>query len=208
MKTAFITSTLATIALGTFATSAHAGTTTVTDPNGGTTTITTPSDGNSNSSGSSEEGGSAAKWGISTAFPTGGDIANLDFLYGLGGANWLDVTLGFNIDHTPANAAGAPANTLVEANVGLGYRMYKAASGRIHPYMEPAIDLSIGDFGNAGKTVGLGIAGKLGVDFQLFSQFTLGVQLAASLDFISAGDTFNQIHVGTSTSNINATFWW
>ena len=203
-----ITSTLATIALGTFAASAHAGTTTVTDPNGGTTTITTPSDGNSNNVGTVEGDSSAAKWGISTAFPTGGDATNLDFLYGLGGANWLDVQLGFNIDHTPANAAGGAANTVVEANVGLGYRMYKASSGRIHPYLEPAIDLGIGDFSNAGKTIGLSIQGKAGVDFQLFSQFTLGVQLVGSLNFISAGDTFNQIHLGTSTSNINATFWW
>ena len=67
MKTAsIVTSTLATIALGTFATSAHAGTKTVTDPNGGTTTITTPSDGNSSegsssSAGSSDDGGGSLR---------------------------------------------------------------------------------------------------------------------------------------------------
>ncbi len=137
--------------------------------------------------------------GISNTWPTGGDGGSANLLYAMG-ENWLDLQIGFNLD-----VVEATDSTTIGIELGAGYRMYKEMSGKVRPYIEPGILLTIGDFGDVGPTMGLLAFGAMGIDYALMDQFTLGTSLAAGLGFTNE---FKDISFGLITTSINATFWW
>ena len=157
-------------------------------------------------------GGAAAgtaTMGISTVFPTGGDGAAANVLYGLDAETFLNIRFGFDFEKgavpDPMNPGMNTDETRVGTFVGVGYRMYKPTKGRIRPYLEPGGFIAIGDFSAAGDTMALGVDAVLGVDFALMDQFTLGMGIGGALTF---SDSFDTIDLGLFTQSINATFWW
>jgi hypothetical protein len=157
---------------------------------------------------SSDTGGGTAaadaQLGIETELNTAGASPVAHVLYNLGG-NYLDAQLLFNID----NLAPDPgeSTTILTFGVGVGYRMYKDMDGRIHPYLEPAVSFALSTDDTQGKPKTIGAGAELGVDFQLFDQFTLGAAVGAGLSYTFA-DGLNELQLGLHTTSINATFWW
>jgi opacity protein-like surface antigen len=147
--------------------------------------------------------------GISTVFPTGGDGAAANLLWGLDTETFLNIRFGFDFEKgavpDPMNPGMTTDETRVGTFVGVGYRMYKPTEGRIRPYLEPGGFIAIDDFSNAGDTMALGFEAVLGVDFALMDQFTLGMGIGGALTF---SDSFDTIDLGLFTQSINATFWW
>jgi hypothetical protein len=156
----------------------------------------------------SAEGGAFA-WGkgtmgIGTTFPTGGaPFAN---------AVWMasesvgyEVFLGFDFVHTDEEDPITGNTDTVGALLGFGYRMYKPLSGRVRPYIEPALVLSIPDFSEAGDTISVGVAGLMGVEVEVVPQFSLGTGIGATLDFTNK---FKDIDFGLLTLAFNGTIWW
>lgn len=145
------------------------------------------------------------KMAISTTFPTGGDGGAANLLWGLDANTYLDLSLG--ISYGPGvPVAGAPAgDDIFGIRLGAGYRMYRDASGKIRPYIEPGVGIDIPDLSNAGDTLGLAVGAVAGIDYALMEQFTLGTGLGAELAFLNSFDT---IEFGLFTLSINATFWW
>lgn len=143
---------------------------------------------------------SAAKWGVGTTFPTGGDGQYANFLMNLSADNWLNLGVSVRIDK-----AGEGADTVFGIGARAGYRMYRAQVGRVRPYIEPFIGVDIGDAGEAGDTLGLLLGAQLGVSFQVMDQFTLGAGVGMAAGF---GDSFKSVSISTYTPSLNATFWW
>ncbi len=180
---------------------------------GGDTSMGTGDSGSSSSgtadtsnAGSSDDG--AYKMGISTTWPTGG-APTADILYSLGGANWLDLSLGINFNKG-TDPATMMSSSRFGIDLGVGYRMYKENKGAIRPYLEPAAFITIGDFSDAGNTMQLGVGALMGVDLQVLPQLTFGTGIGAGLTFgdgagAGLGDA---ISFGLLTASINATFWW
>ena len=143
----------------------------------------------------------AATWGIGTTFPTGGDGVYANFLKAMGGGeNWLDLGVSFRIDKV-----GDGADTVFGIGARGGYRMYRAQMGRVRPYIEPYAGLDIGTLDDVGPSLTLSLGGVGGVDFTVLPQFTLGAAVGAGATF---SNDFDDIHIGTFSSSINATFWW
>ncbi len=179
---------------------------------GGDSSMGTGDSGSSNE-GAAEVGNTASdsayKMGISTTWPTGG-APTADFLWSLGGANWLDVSLGINFNKGPDPTDPTMSASRFGLVLGAGYRMYKDNKGAIRPYLEPAALISIGDFSDAGNTMQLGVGALMGVDLQVLPQLTFGTGIGAGLTFgdgagAGLGDV---ISFGLLTASINATFWW
>ncbi len=161
----------------------------------------------------SDGGGAAAsggpyKMGISTAFPTGGDAAAANLLWGLGADVYLDIRFGLNFftgeQYDPINDVYNDV-TIFGTEIGVGYRMYKPLKGRIRPYLEPMIAINIADFSAFADTLSLGVGAMLGVDLIVIDQFTLGTGIGAQLSF---ADSFGAIDFHLLTNYINATFMW
>ena len=155
---------------------------------------------------SSDGGGDFPQMAISTAFPTGGDGTRANLLWGLDSETYLDISFGFNIN----KSAGDPVlmtedATVIGTDIGVGYRMYKPSEGKIRPYIEPIVQIQVGDFSEAGDTLNLGVGAIMGVDYALMDQFTLGVAIGGG---ITLQDSFDTIGLGLFTRSINATFWW
>ncbi len=144
--------------------------------------------------------------GIETSFPTGGDAAHADFLWGLNDKALLDLGIGVSFNKSPADPVlMTPSATIFGFDFIAGYRMYKPMSGKVRPYLEPAVHLGISDFKHAGDTVQLGVAALMGVEYEVVPQITLGVGVGADLNF---SQKFKAINFGLFTSSVNITFWW
>lgn len=142
-----------------------------------------------------------AKWGLGTTFPTGGDGVYANFLKAMsGGENWLDLGVSLRIDK-----AGDGADTVFGLGVRGGYRMFRAQMGRVRPYVEPFAGIDIGTLDDVGASLSLVAGARGGVDFTVLPQFTLGTSIGLGASF---SDDFNNIHIGTFQSSIDATFWW
>ncbi len=153
-----------------------------------------------------DSGGDFPQMAISTAFPTGGDNAHANILWGLDAETYLDITFGFNIAKTAGDPVAMTEDaTTIGTDIGVGYRMYKPSEGKIRPYIEPLVQLAIRDFSEAGDTLTLGVGAVMGVDYALLDQFTVGVGIGAGIVFT---DSFDTIDLGLFTNSINATFWW
>lgn len=156
------------------------------------------------------DGATDYKMGIGVVFPTGGDGAHANFLWGMG-KNYLDLSVGVNFSKGPVvDPMGMTSDeSIFGVDLGVGYRMYKPMKGKIRPYLEPFGNLSIGSFADAGPTLTLAVGALMGVDYQLWEQFTLGTGIGAVLVFDNDGtDPFKVIDFGLVTSPIIATFWW
>lgn len=147
--------------------------------------------------------GLAGLIGGDAGFPT----ANL--LYGLDANTYLDLQLGINFgpggevdDGMGGTIAG---DDIFGLKLGVGYRMYKPSKGKIRPYLEPSIVLTVADLANAGDVIDLGLGARMGVDYALWEQFTLGAAIGADLNF---NDAFDTITFNLLTTGMNATFWW
>lgn len=149
------------------------------------------------------------KMAFSTAFPTGGDAAAANLLWGLDPDTFLNLRLGFDFEKGEVIDPMDPTMTTSETRVGFfagaGYRMYKPTEGKIRPYLEPGAFVGVADFSDFGPSLSIGVGATLGVDYQLLDQFTIGMGIGAGLTF---SDEFNTIDLGLITRNINATFWW
>jgi len=141
---------------------------------------------------------------ISAQWSGAGDNGRADLLWGLNNTSMLDLNLGVNITHSTPTGTETAA-TVFGLDLALGYRMYRPASGKINPYIEPLVTISVGDFGSFTDTFGLGLGALLGVDYMFFPQFSLGAQLGARLGFTNK---FDDVSFGLFTAGINATFWW
>lgn len=135
-----------------------------------------------------------------------------NFLYGLNEKAYLDLQIGINFAKSP-EVAGPPASggTVFGIDLGIGYRMYKPMSGKVRPYLEPMVRLAIDDFSEAGGTLFFGLGAAMGVDYQVWDQFTLGGMIGGALGFDGSGpggDPFKVISFGLFSAGINATFWW
>ncbi len=88
--------------------------------------------------------------------------------------------------------------------------MYKEMDGRIHPYLEPYLIFTMRSDGSpmAEEPISIGAGAMLGVDFQLYDQFTLGAALGGGLEYELVSDVGNTFSFGFYTTSINATFWW
>jgi hypothetical protein len=151
-------------------------------------------------------GGEAGlKYGIEVDLNAVGEIGLLHALYNLGGHNYLDIGLGFDVDIEMPDEGDT--ETELAVNVLLGYRMYRALTGRIRPFLEPYLLFRWADNDALGNPLGAGVGGRLGVDFELFDQFTLGASLGAQLDFTHDDDS-DDIGFALYTTAIAATFWW
>jgi hypothetical protein len=157
-------------------------------------------------------GTEGAKMAIETSLNTIGDIPVVHLLYNLGG-NYLDAFVGLSIvNFAPEMGDGA---TVLSLSLGGGYRLYKEMDGRIHPYMEPYLIFTMTSDGNPDPSpdpISIGAGGMLGVDFQLFDQFTLGASIGGGLEYEIDSPDFgvegNAFRFGLYTTSINATFWW
>lgn len=142
-------------------------------------------------------------FGIEVELNTTGTIGILHGLYNIGG-NYLDIGIGFDFVNTSPDEGDSTTETDIRLIVG--YRMYRALSGRIRPFLEPYASIASIDT-IAGDPLTLGLGARFGVDFELVPQFTLGAALGAELDYITA-DGGDQFRFGFYTTSINATFWW
>ena len=149
-------------------------------------------------------GGGAYKWGISAPWAGAFGAVAANFLYGMNADNWLDL----GVEATAFKAvdpASGDSETTLGVGVVAGYRMYRERAGRVRPYLEPYVGLGIGDFSEAGDTLAFELGGKLGADFMVFDQLSIGAALGLGARF---EDSFDTIGVSTSTSSLNATIWW
>jgi hypothetical protein len=150
------------------------------------------------------ESSDAYKMGIETAFPTGGDGAHANFLWGMG-KNMLDLGIGIDFVHTDVADPMTGDKTTFGVDLFAGYRMYKPMKGKLHPYLEPAIHFGIPSFSHAGDTMVLGVGAMFGVNYEIIPQFTLGTGIGAGLNF---SNKFKDINFGLITASITAGFWW
>jgi len=131
-------------------------------------------------------------------FPTGGSPTTADFLYHLNSKRALNLSLGLGID------IESEEDTVISMEVNVGYRMYEFSRGRAMPYLEPFAGVFVGELGD-GDTIALQGGARLGVEFPIYKQFTLGAYLAATL---AIENSFDTIALGVSTGAITAAFYW
>jgi hypothetical protein len=151
-------------------------------------------------------GGDDYTMGIGTTWPTGGDGGHANFLWKLGGENWLDLSIGVDLTKLPD-----PLDPMADAEVvfgfelGAGYRMYKPMKGRIRPFLEPFLVFGAADVSNFADVMQLTVGAMMGFDYQLMDQFTLGAGIGAAAAF---QNKFKEFDIGLFTASINATWWW
>jgi hypothetical protein len=153
--------------------------------------------------------GGAPKWGIEVGLNAIGDEPNLHGLMNLGGSNYLDLAVGFDL--LTVMPEGGDTELLWNLRLLAGYRMYKPLTGRIRPFLEPFgtfqyIDF-VGDDDPEDNPIVIGAGALLGADFELFEQFTLGTAVGAAATF-TITDGGNLLELGLLTAAIRATFWW
>lgn len=167
-----------------------------------TTTTDTASSTSTAPAASAAGGPGNYQWAIQASFNGAADLGFVHGLYNLGG-NYLDLAVDFNFTYDSPD--GGDSSTDVAFRVLAGYRMYRAMTGRIHPYLEP-----YAFFGTStvdGEPLEFGVGGAFGVDFLLFDQFTLGTSVNAELAYETA-DAGSTLTIDVLTAAINATFWW
>jgi hypothetical protein len=183
------------------------------DTSSDTSSTDSSSDGGSmgGSMGSGETGGTTgtegAQMGIETSLNGVAGIPAVHLLYNLGG-NYIDAIVSLDIEnHAPEVGDGFTSFGL---GIGVGYRMYNDMDGRIHPYLEPYLSFNLNNSGQdtVPNETDIGAGAMLGVDFQLFDQFTLGAALGGGLNYSIISDTENVLSIGVYTTSVNATFWW
>lgn len=131
-------------------------------------------------------------------FPTGGAPDRADFLYFLSAKRALNLGLGFTVEIEDNG------DTRISTELNLGYRMYGSSPGRAMPYLEPFVGVDIDNLG-ADNSVDLEGGARLGVEYPVYKQFTLGAYLAAT---VSLDDSADRMRIGLSTGAITAAFYW
>jgi hypothetical protein len=149
--------------------------------------------------------------GLSFAVPSGGQPPpEVNLLYFTDQKTAWDVVVGAALavtgDSTPPPPAPPVAGgTKFGVVAGLGLRMYKHHSARIHTYLEPLVKVSSADLGSIGDNLVIAGAGVIGVECLMTDWFLIGGQAGLGLSF---ADKFKTINVGTATSGLYATFLW
>ena len=89
--------------------------------------------------------------------------------------------------------------------------MYKPLTGKIRPFLEPFGSFAyvdfVGDQDPEDNPIVLGAGAALGVDFELFEQFTLGTAVGGLVTFTIV-DGGNLLQANLFTNAIRASFWW
>jgi hypothetical protein len=133
---------------------------------------------------------------------------NLSLTYFTNDKTALDLLFGFDLAHTPATTMGmmmVPGGTTFGLTVGLGYRMYKHHSARIHSYLEPFASVSSVDLGSISDNLALSAGGVLGAECMFTDWFSVRGQVGVEL---TVGSTFKAVSLATATSGLFAAFYW
>ncbi|HTJ44673.1 MAG TPA: hypothetical protein VL463_21355 [Kofleriaceae bacterium] len=124
-------------------------------------------------------------------------------------ANALDLILGVNLAVTPdgVDQAGNPVAgaTTFGFAAGLGYRMYKHHSERIHTFLEPRAFIGVNDVSSFADVLTLSVGANLGAEAMFTEWFSVSGTIGASADF---SQKFKDINVGTFTGGLSANFYW
>ena len=98
-----------------------------------------------------------------------------------------------------------PGADLFGFTLGLGYRMYRHHSSKVHLYLEPEVVLATTDVSNFGDTVSLEVGLAAGVEAMFTDWFSISGQVGADLAFTSK---FNVINLATFRDGLFANFYW
>ena len=148
--------------------------------------------------------------GLSFEVPSGGITPGyaISLTYFLDPKTAIDFLVGFDLKHTPEDLTAMPPTasaTTFALTAGLGYRMYKRNSGRIHTYLEPFGLISSGDLGKIGDNVIIAAGADLGVECMFTDWFSIRGQVGVNVNF---SNKFKNIELGTATSGLFATMYW
>jgi hypothetical protein len=148
--------------------------------------------------------------GLSFGIPAGGAapgyaVSVVDFI---DDHTAYDFLVGFDIHKSDGNAMAMPptmSGTTVALTAGLGYRLYKHHTARVHTYLEPAVVLSSADLGSIGDNLTIGAGASLGVECMFTEWFSVRGQAGAQL---AVGNKFKDIELTTATSGLYANMYW
>lgn len=152
--------------------------------------------------------------GLSVGIPTASSDGQVNIAYFKDAHTAYDLFFGFDLAHTPDTTApgmmGMPAMTTpgsdkVGVSAGIGYRLYKRNSERIHTYLEPFAQLASADLGSVSDNLMLGVGGALGAECMFTDWFSVRGQVGVAL---TVGSTFKAVELATSTSGLYANFYW
>ena len=148
--------------------------------------------------------------GLSFGIPAGGAapgyaVSVVDFI---DDHTAYDLLVGFDLHKSDGNAMAMPptmGGTTFALTAGLGYRMYKHHTARVHTYLEPAIQLSSADLGSIADNLTIGAGASIGVECMFTEWFSVRGQAGAQL---AVGNKFKDIELTTATSGLFANMYW
>jgi hypothetical protein len=148
--------------------------------------------------------------GLSFGIPAGGAapgyaVSIVDFV---DDHTAYDLLVGFDFHRTDGDGMAMPAvksGTTTALTAGLGYRLYKHHTARVHTYLEPAVVLSSADLGGVADNLTIGAGASLGVECMFTEWFSVRGQAGAQL---AIGKQLNNIELTTATSGLYANMYW
>ena len=152
--------------------------------------------------------------GLSAGIPTSSSDGQINIAYFKDQHTAYDLFFGFDLAHTPDTttpgtmgmpAMTTPGGTTFGVSAGVGYRMYKRNSQRIHTYLEPFAEVASADLGSVSDNLMLGVGGALGAECMFTDWFSVRGQVGVAL---TVGSTFKAVQLATSTSGLYANFYW
>jgi hypothetical protein len=136
----------------------------------------------------------------------GEPVPTVDIVYFLNDKAALDLIAGINL-HKEQVSAGAPPVTSDQTTfgfaVGVGYRMYKHHSSKVHSFIEPQLVLDWPD-SSSGDALQLRLAGNFGLEAALTDWFSFSGTVGVGLNF---ANSFKDIQLATQSS-LAANFYW
>lgn len=148
--------------------------------------------------------------GLSFGIPAGGAapgyaVSLIDFI---DDRTAYDFLVGFDLHKSDGNAMAMPptmGGTTFALTAGVGYRLYKHHTARVHTYLEPALVLSSADLGSIGDNLTIGAGASIGVECMFTEWFSVRGQAGAQL---AVGNKFKDIELTTATSGLYANMYW
>ena len=143
-----------------------------------------------------------------TATPT---VRTVNVLMFQDNNNALDIILGLNLavteDHANPNdpTMTIPGATTFGFAAGLGYRMYKHHTDKIHTFLEPFAKITVADVSSFADVLGLSVGANMGAECMFTEWFSVSGTIGLQADF---ADKFKSINVGTLTGGLAANFYW
>ncbi len=126
-------------------------------------------------------GPKAGQWGVGVETFSyagmGGDDTNVNMSYGLDDASAVRVSIGFD------GGMGLAGDLKSGKVLGLGveYRMYKANSGKVSPFMAGSLDLS-GDLDAFGDTMHAVVGGSIGGEYWYNDNISIDASFGVAID--------------------------